>query len=256
MHPCRKHTKNKTFFFADYQGTRIRAALTDIVSVPTPAEVNGDFSGILGGQVATDALGRPVYQNEIFNPASTRTVNGAIVRDGFGFNPTTGLPIPGQANIIPAAQLDPIAHAVAQLYPSPTVAGATANNYIVNAPGQDQIDQMDARVDQNISSRQQIFGRFSLSQRTRFQRPPLPGLADGGNYSTGNYFEATRGAVFAHTYTFSPTVINEVRLGFNRNHYRDNIPSYGQEYPPAGLAVPGVPNNASVNGLTLFQPSA
>jgi len=83
----------------------------------------------------------------------------------------------------------------------------------------------------------------------------LPGLADGGNYSTGNYFEGTRGAVLAHTFTISPSMVNEVRIGFSRNHYRDNIPSYGQSYPPAGLAVPGVPDNSTVNGLTLFQPS-
>jgi hypothetical protein len=247
--------KDKLFFFADYQGTRVRAAQTYIVTVPTPAEIGGDFSAILGAQVGTDALGRPVFANEIFNPASTRTVGGMTVRDGFGFNTTTGQPIPGQANVIPQSQLDPIAHNIAQLYPAPNVAGSFANNYITNAPGQDTIDQMDVRGDYNLSSRQTMFGRFSLSQRTRFQTPPLPGIADGGNYSTGNYFEATRGAVFAHTFTISPTVVNEVRVGFNRNHYQDNIPQYGLNYPPEGLAVPGVPNNPTVNGLTLFQPS-
>ncbi|MFN7998516.1 MAG: TonB-dependent receptor [Bryobacteraceae bacterium] len=247
--------KNKLFFFTDYQGTRVRAANTGINSVPLPAEINGDFSSILGGQVGTDALGRPVYANEIFDPSTTRTVNGQVVRDGFGFSPTTGLPIPGQANIIPVSRMDPIAHNVAGLYPTPTVAGALSNNYIMNTPASDTIDQMDARSDYNISARQQIFARFSLSQRTRFQAPPFPGLADGGNYSTGNYFEATRGAAIAHTFVISPTMVNELRAGFNRNHYRDNIPAYGQNYPASGFAVPGVPDNPTVNGLTLFQPN-
>jgi hypothetical protein len=199
--------KNKLFFFGDYQGTRVRAANTDIVTVPLPAEVNGDFSGILGSQVGTDALGRPIYQNEIFDPASTRTVNSSVVRNGFGFDPNTGLPIAGKANIISQSRLDPISHNVASLYPAPTVGAALANNYIFNAPGRDTIDQMDARVDYNISTKQQVFGRFSLSQRTRFQAPPLPGLADGGNYSTGNYLEGTRGAVLAHTFTISPSMV-------------------------------------------------
>jgi hypothetical protein len=226
--------KNKLFFFGDYQGTRIAAATTQTSTVPLPAEINGNFSSILGSQVGTDALGRPVYGNEIFDPASTRMVNGQVVRNGFGFDATTGLPIPGQANIIPLSRLDTISHNVAGLYPAPNVAGASANNYVVNAPGQDTINQMDTRVDYNISQRQQIFGRFSLSQRTRFQTPPLPGLADGGSYSTGNYFEGTRGAVLAHTFTISPSMVNEVRIGFNRNHYRDNIPAYGQNYPTSG----------------------
>jgi Carboxypeptidase regulatory-like domain/TonB dependent receptor len=234
--------KNKLFFFGDYQGTRVSAAANGIWSVPQPAEIAGDFSALLGSQVGTDPLGRPVYQNQIFDPASTTTVNGSVVRT----------PFPN--NIIPSSRLDPIAHNVAALYPAPNSPG-NANNYIVNSPGQDTIDQMDARVDYNISQKQQIFGRFSLSQRTRFQAPPLPGLADGGSYSTGNYFEGTRGAVIAHTFTISPAMVNEVRAGFSRNHYRDNIPAYGQNYPSSGLAVPGVPDNPTVNGLTLFQPN-
>ena len=247
--------KNKLFFFVDYQGTRVRAAMTSTSTVPTPAEIGGDFSGILGAQVGTDVLGRPIYENEIFDPNSTRQVNGSVVRNGFGFDPVSGLPIPGQANVIPASRFDPIAHNVAGLYPAPNKADALANNYVVNAPGLDNIDQMDARGDYNISNRQQLFARFSLSERTRFQTPPLPGLADGGSYGTGNYLEDTRGAVLGYTFTFSPSMVNEFRAGFNRNHYSDNIPAYGQNYPPEGLAVPGVPNNPTINGLTLFQPS-
>jgi carboxypeptidase family protein/TonB-dependent receptor-like protein len=247
--------RNKLFFFVDYQGTRIGAATTNIRTVPTAAEINGDFSAILGSQVGTDALGRPIYNNEIFDPNSTRQVNGSVVRDGFGFDPLSGLPIPGKANVIPTSRLDPIAHNVASLYPAPTDPSTFANNYTVNSPGFDNIDQMDARGDYNISPRQQFFARFSLSERTRFQTPPFPGLADGGSYSTGNYFEDTRGAALAYTFIFNPTTVNEFRAGFNRNHYSDNIPAYGQNYPPAELAVPGVPDNPSINGLTLFQPS-
>jgi len=94
-----------------------------------------------------------------------------------------------------------------------------------------------------------------LSQQTRFVQPPLPGLADGGSYGTGTYLDDTRGAAVGYTFTISPSMVNEYRMGFNRAHYIDNKPSYGQNYPPAGLAVPGVPNNATINGLTLFGPS-
>ncbi|MGH9433973.1 MAG: carboxypeptidase regulatory-like domain-containing protein, partial [Terriglobia bacterium] len=186
--------KDKTFFFADYEGTRIRKAQTDIATVPTLPEQSGDFSGILGPQSAScgasgtslcvDPLGRPIYQNEIYNPATTRTVNGSVVRDGFGFDPVTGLPIPGQANIIPTSAMNTVGLNYARLFPSPNVPGALANNFVVDAPGSDRIDQMDARIDQNISPTSQLFGRFSLSQRTRFQAPVFLGIADGGNYST------------------------------------------------------------------------
>jgi len=219
--------RNKTFFFMDYQGTRAGTSSPNISTVPTPAEIGGNFSG-----AAT-----------IFDPNSTKIVNGNVVRTPFA------------GNIIPSQDLDPISHAVAQLYPAPNIAGATANNYVIDATGNLQIDQMDVRVDHTISDRQQIFARFSLSQQTRFVQPPLPGLADGGSYGTGTYLDDTRGAAVGYTFTISPSMVNEYRMGFNRAHYIDNKPSYGQNYPPAGLAVPGVPNNATINGLTLFGPS-
>jgi outer membrane receptor protein involved in Fe transport len=256
--------KDKAFFFVDYEGTRIHSARTDFATVPTAAERTGNFSDILSTQSMTcgasgtspcvDALGRPVFTNEIFNPATTRMVNGAVVRDGFGFNPGTGLPIPGQANTIPLADMNSVGLNYAALYPLPNVPGAFANNYVVNAPGNDQVDQMDARADQNITSKIQLFERFSYIKDTRFQAPVFPGIADGGSYNTGNRPLSTQGLVLGLTDTISPNVVNALRVGFNRVHYISNSPSYGQHYPPSDLLVPGTPNDPLINGLTWFAP--
>ncbi len=196
--------KDKVFFFVDYEGTRINQAQTDYESVPVAGESTGDFSSILGPQSTScgpngdqpcvDALGRPVFTNEIFNPATTRTVGGAVVRDGFGFNTVTGLPIPGQANIIPAGSLSTLGLNYAALYPAPNLPG-TANNYVVNAPGNEQTNQMDARVDETLTSKTQLFERFSYIKDTRFQAPPFSGVADGGGYNTGNRPLNTEGFV-------------------------------------------------------------
>src|SRR5215831_18467776 len=93
--------KEKVFFFGDYEGTRISSARTFIYTVPTVAETTGNFGDILGAQSGVDALCRPVYTNEVYNPLTTRTVNAnttcgnaagpMTVRDGFGFDPVTGL---------------------------------------------------------------------------------------------------------------------------------------------------------------------
>ena len=185
--------KNKLFFFGDYQGTRVSAATTGIWSVPSARRDRRRFqrpSGISGRRPIRSAVPSTRTRYSIPHPLPPSTAS--IVRT----------PFPN--NKIPLSRMDPIAHNVAALYPAPNSPG-NSNNYVVNSPGQDTVDQMDARVDYNISQKQQIFGRFSLSQRTRFQSPPLPGLADGGSYSTGNYFEGTRGAVIAHTFTISPT---------------------------------------------------
>jgi hypothetical protein len=244
--------KEKAFFFLDYEGTRIHSATLDFATVPTPAEAKGDFSDILGPQSGTDALGRPIFTNEIYNPATTRTVNGSTVRDGFGFDPTTGLPINGAANIIPGG-MSQLGLNYAALYP--TVAAPGGNNYSVNAPGTNQVDQMDARVDESVTSKLQLFERFSLSQVSRFQAPVFSGIADGGGYNTGDQPLDTRGFVVGATDAINANLVNALRIGLNRIHYIANSPSYGQNYPPAGLQFPGVPNNPSINGLAWFAPS-
>src|SRR5580698_2931512 len=75
--------RNKTFFFMDYQGTRIGTSQTDISTVPTLAELGGDFSAL---------------DTTIYDPATTVVVDGQAVRK----------PFPG--NIIPVDRFDPIAH--------------------------------------------------------------------------------------------------------------------------------------------------
>jgi hypothetical protein len=245
--------KEKVFFFGDYEGTRIHSADTDIVTVPSAAETTGDFSDILGPQSGTDALGRPIFANEIYDPSTTRTVAGSTVRDGFGFDPVTGQPITGQANIIPAGSMNQLALNYLALYP--VVSSPGGGNYSTNALGTHRIDQTDVRVDETVSSKIQLFQRFSLSQDHRFQAPVFTGLADGGNYNTGNRPLSTRGLVLGYTQTITPNLVNSARIGFNRVHYISNVPSYGQNYPPPDLQFPGVANNPLINGLTLLQPS-
>jgi hypothetical protein len=222
--------RDKLFFFVDYQGTRIGSSQTDISTVPTAAELSGDFSGIYDGTPSTT----------IYDPNTTQIVNGQVVRT----------PFPG--NIIPTDRFDPIAKNILDLYPAPNQPGL-ANNYVANDPGSNNINQGDARLDYSINSRQQIFWRGSISHTDRFQQPPLPGLADGGNGLQGISFDATRGFALGHTWAIRPTIVNDVRVGFSGDHYINSIPAYGLNYPPPSLLVPGVPNDPSLNGITLFQ---
>jgi hypothetical protein len=217
--------RDKLFFFVDYQGTRIGTSVTDISTVPTLDELNGDFSAI---------------DSTIYDPLTTTVVDGEPVRT----------PFPG--NIIPADRFDTIAHNILSLYPAPNAPGVS-NNYIVNNPGSNNIDQGDARIDYAITSKQQLFGRFSISHTNRFQQPPMPGLADGGNGFQGDSFDDTRGFALGHTWAIRSTIVNDFRAGFTGDHYANGVPAYGLNYPSADLAVPGVPNDPALNGITLFQ---
>lgn len=83
--------KNKTFFFANLDIYRFRtnagAFAESTGSVPTALMRQGNFSELLGPQIGTDALGRPVLQGQIYDPRTTRTLpGGQIVRDFFPGN--------------------------------------------------------------------------------------------------------------------------------------------------------------------------
>jgi hypothetical protein len=176
--------KHHTFFFTDLdvlhygQGQLPSYSNTN----PLPSFLTGDFSSPLllntSSQVATDALGRPIYAGEIFNPATSRTVGGIPVRDGYGFNPSTGLPITGQANIIPAN--DPLRSKIAAqlgvLIPAPDLQGKLSNNAFAPS-GNKYINPktLFVRVDQafgnlTLSTSVNVNTRPSLRQCTSFSQ--------------------------------------------------------------------------------------
>ena len=179
--------------------------------------------GDTGDQPCFDALARPVFTNEIYDPATTRTVATpgcdtspnppCQVRDGFGFDPVTGLPIAGQANIIPAGRIDPRAPAILQYYPLPNQGGPdnfALHNQLVNIPNPILSDQFDIRIDHTINTKQNVFGRWTY-KNGRIGQPfcvlLLPAETD---------FEHDNQIVLAHNYAITPNLINELRGGISR----------------------------------------
>jgi Carboxypeptidase regulatory-like domain/TonB dependent receptor len=219
--------RDKLFFFADYQGTEIRSPFTFVSSVPTPAQRAGDFS----------APGN----NIIYDPNT--------------YDPATNARQPFAGNRIPADRILGLSRNFMNLYPDPNQPGKLRNNYIISPRGSDGIHQFDTRFDYNMSSSDQIFGRFSYSTRTRLNPAPLSGLANGGNSSTGYTYEDTQGLALGNTHTFAPTVVNELRAGFNHVSVDRGIPPGGTTFPSPELQVPGVANNPPTNGLTIFAPN-
>ena len=130
-----------------------------------------------------------------------------------------------------------------------------AGRFIIFPIEQDGINQGDARVDYTPSQHDQFFLRYSESGRRDIRPAPLTGLANGGDSSTGDGHEDTYGASLGFTHVFNPTTVNEARFGFNHVHIRRGVPVDGNVLPSDDLRVPGVPDDARVNGLTLFVPT-
>src|SRR5215813_1616060 len=78
--------RDKTFFFVSYEAMRERQGLVFNSNVPTAAMKRGDFSGILGRKIGEDPLGRPILARAIYDPRSTRVVDGKVIRDPFPKN--------------------------------------------------------------------------------------------------------------------------------------------------------------------------
>ncbi len=199
--------KDKLFFFADYQGTRSRSQTIYNNTLPTAQELQGNFSDVLGAAIGVDALGRTIYKNEIFDPATTRTVNGSVVRDSF----------PG--NMIPQNRWDPAGAKVAALYAPPTNTGLSQNFHSLQ-PGGLNHDQADGRVDMQIDPADLAFVRFSYDRTFTIATRPFP-TAGGNTGEIDTFYDSA----MAWTHTFSPTLLNDVRVGFLRGQLDRLTPS-------------------------------
>jgi Carboxypeptidase regulatory-like domain len=222
--------KHQTFFFANLDVLHFnQGTLPSLVNtVPTPAELQGDFSNPLflntTTPIGTDINGRPIYSGEIFNPATTTRVGGIPVRNGYGFDPTTGLPIPGQANIIPAN--DPlrsqIAAKLAALIPPPDAPGIVNNAFEPSGNKYITPKTLFVRVDQ-------AFGQnFNMSTSVNANtRPSLRQCASFNNgcsftspstyFGEGFYQDITTRTVHQQfNWIIRPNLFNHTTLSFDR----------------------------------------
>lgn len=201
--------KDRTFWFADYQGTRIRdGSLSGTVTVPVPAMKNGDFSSIVTGTtIGTDLNGTPVQGGMIFNPFSAQTINGTLVRAPFANNQ------------IPSTMFDGSAKKLIDQYPSPNQNLGTrrpGSNYFTQRDSTRDVDQWDVRVDHRISDSDSLFGSISWIDEQKFQEPTLPGDLDAGGFLGEQEENLSRNAMLSYTRIWSPTVITESRAAYSR----------------------------------------
>ena len=197
--------KNRFFVFGDYQGTR-RAQLggSGLDTIATAAERQGNFSGLLGGTIGTDALGNPIAKYAIYDPSSTQTVNGQLVRTAF----------PG--NLLPASRINPTAAKILALFPAPNqpVNGFPLNDYYYQTNGLLGQDSGDLRADFRISDKDSLYGSLSWSDYSRFSGPAFPGALSAGTSPTLN--NLTRNGQVGYTRVWSRSMISETRVSFTR----------------------------------------
>lgn len=209
--------KNRTFLLASYEGLRQRSQGNTTTTVPTAEQRAGNFSQTFAsnGQLI-----------RIFDPFSTRAAGNGFVRDQF----------PG--NIIPASMIDPVSRNVLRYYPQPnttTNAVTNLNNYFnTGAQAFDQ-DQFDARIDQNLTDTQRLFGRFSWRKN---ENAPPQYFPDELTVAEGRVIQGVTqpSASIDYTNTLSPTMIWTARFGVSRSIFDYN--NQGLGFVPSSLGLP------------------
>jgi Carboxypeptidase regulatory-like domain len=198
------HGKDKTFFFADYEGYRNTSQTFILGTVPTMQMRNGDFSQV----------------NPIYDPTSTTTVGSTIVRT----------PFPN--NYIPIGMRDAIATKMINAYPTPTNNNVT-QNYQSSAIQSNNYNQGDVRIDEHITANDQVFARYSIQNTlniapSTYPVTTIPGVSTPVHLGDEASFAGTSSTPtqqFASSYTrvLSQSLVNDFRVGFSR--YRlDYVP--------------------------------
>jgi hypothetical protein len=187
--------KDKLFFFVDYQAQRLNFPnSTGTISLITAAERQGDFSALLGRGI------------QLYNPFSVTAAGSP----GCPASNTAGCRAPFSNNQIPLSLLDPVAKNLfsSSLYPVPTLPGLQ-NNYYNTSNSHIYVDQGDAKLDYNISDKDRLWGRYS---QEFLQNPSTNSFA---LFAPGFNDTPIYNGVMNWTHTFSPALVNEVRLGAN-----------------------------------------
>ena len=209
--------KDRLFFFADYEGKRVRQAQTFLSSVPIAPFRTGDFSALLPRTVVMDARATP------------RT------------------PLPG--NVVPATAIDATSAKMIALYPQPNLAGQITN-FLYNPVQTNRVDEFNIRSDYR-TSKSSIFGRFSLEDADTFNPGNLPEPAIGaGPGRPGQVMVPSKQAVLGYGRSLGPTKYYDLRVGYSRMF--QGIYDSGTRYGAIAeqLGIPNANGGGAAPGLT------
>jgi hypothetical protein len=202
--------KDKTFYFFDYQGYRVKQGATYLSTVPSAKMRAGDFS----------ELNRTIYDAK------------------------TGQPFAG--NVIPIGRWDTASkNILEQLIPQSNTAGTvsatgqTINNYLINPTLERQDNQIDLKVDHMLTAGNRFFTRYSYEKTHRVLPATMPHGDAGFTFGAGDGNIKAQGLAFNDTQTFSSSWLNEFRFGWSSIKFFMTPVDYGGNVAQK-VGIPGI----------------
>jgi hypothetical protein len=268
--------KDRLFLFGDYHGSRqtIPNSGPSINTVPTVKMRTGDFSELIGSsQTSVPALYTGTGSYSPTGCASFTTVHGIVltpagdplhpnnptgtlnasVDNGAIFNPLTCAQFGtvDAPNVIPSAQLNPVAMKYLNYFPAPnrTPINNVINNYQNQQVNTTKDNEFDARLDWHIGNRDNFFVRGSTDNYNSVITTALLGVPSG--FGAGNNDTHPRQLAAGETHIFTPHIVNDVRFGYTRGYYAYLNPDNSIAIDTA-LGIPNGNRSALLGGISLI----
>ena len=228
--------KDKTFFFGFYEGFRKRKAETEISTVPSLAERQGDFSAMCSEGIDPTTGFCPNPAHQLFN---------IFFQQPYPFN---RMPAPNSSN--PLAE-SAFSVSLLSLFPKPDVG---SNGFLSTGSLRDDHDQFGLRIDHYLTSADTLNVRYMFANVNRLDPLSTAGASVPG-YPVGEDHRA-QNLVAQETHTFSPGMVGILRFSYLRNKFlfdehinHTSLESLGFSYSPS-LAIAAGPPFIQVNGYT------
>jgi hypothetical protein len=272
--------RNRTFFFFDYQGTKVVTPVSATSTVPTMGMKQSGFRNLqdliaMNSGTHTDGLGRVFRNGTILDPATTRQVAASSVDPVSGLENTTSSAIyvrdpfltggsagirdfsgmTSQLNILPQGRIDPNAIKLLSLYPDPTNQTIFTNNYYYNPKQPSNINQYDIRIDENFREKDSLFVVFDKSYYDVVTPGRLAGAAIGQSGAQNQHFPAYMISA-GYIHTFTPNLFNELHVGFGHSNKLQIPFDSNQMGIPAQYGIQGIPQVPNNGALRRFRSRA
>jgi hypothetical protein len=233
--------RNKTFIFGLYDHFLANTPSPTSFTVPDSNFLSGNFSEILSNTSSgTDALGRPIYPGQIYDPRSGRAITQGLVDPKTGLTATqTGFirdPIPGNilSNLAGYAP-DSVGAKLLSYYPKAQKSGNVANNLVLAGKAPTNWDEYGIRVDQNFNTNTNGYFRYSYKKEAKTGNAATWGSDPAG---PGNQRPNNRWGMWAGlTRIFTPTFTMNITSGVQLWHETSSNQSFGFN-PATELGLP------------------
>lgn len=239
--------RDKLFWFFAWEGLKDSTPATTTLTVPTAAEIGGDFSQTLfaacnkgnGGPYTIKSDGIAYCNdtgkadpNQLYNPFTATTSGSNVNRKPIVNNQLTTV----------TSTFNPVALNFLKLFPGPNattgVAADGEGNYISNAPSTDTYNNEFGRLDYNLRANDHIFFDFRHNQRYQLKNDYFGNGATGTTLTRENY-----GSMLDNVFTLNPTTFIDTRL--NWTYFNELHGTPAQKYSPSKMGLPSGMDSAS-----------